>query len=426
MMTSEAAPVGLGDRAVRHAAVLTEALQACARVSTRAQLFAGLDALAAGPLGALGVTLFLGGSDRTVRVVHTSGAGRNTVGAQPAPAFAQLVTATIASGAPLTVRALATLPGASQDPRTRAMVAAGVQAVAFIPCSTPRTAPGVLSVRYGAEDALDEAEVNLLRDVALLAALCIERVDAATVGEPTTLGDRQLRQHHLAQLGELVPAVIHDLNNPLTGISAFAELLEAELTEPDQVESVGYIRREAMQAARLLRDLQLLARASGAATLVDLNPLVESAVRLRGYLVRSAGATLRVALEPGVPPVQGDAQALLQLIMQLLARAEGVVRDVDPASRIVEIATAREPHVAVLRVTDTGPGMSPEALGRMFDWHPVGAPAPLASVGLAIAKAIVEANGGTMAVDGGPDKPTRIEVRLPLPPIADSRSPASR
>jgi signal transduction histidine kinase len=63
----------------------------------------------------------------------------------------------------------------------------------------------------------------------------------------------------------------------------------------------------------------------------------------------------------------------------------------------------------------------------MFDLQPqADANAPAAGVGLAIAKAIVEAHGGTMAADGGPDKPTRIEVRLPLPPISDSRSPASR
>jgi signal transduction histidine kinase len=411
----------------RHAAVLAEALHGCARAATRAQLFAGLDALAAGPLGSLGVTLFLAGPDQVPRVVHSGGTAINTPGAAPSPAFMQVAMAATTSQTPMTLRALDTMPGARDDARLRAILDAGVRAIACIPFRTPRTTPGLLSVRYARDEALDEAEIDLLRDVALLVALCLERVDAARPAPVTTLSEADRRQRHMALLGELVPAVIHDLNNPLTGISAFAELLESEISEPDQRESVGYIRREAQQAARLLKDLQVLARPAGADTLVEVNQLVESAVRLRGYLLRSAGATLRVTLEPGMPPVSGDTQALLQLLMHLLARAETVVRQAEPSSRVVEITTIREPHVAVVHVTDTGPGMSPEALARMFDLQPqADANAPAAGVGLAIAKAIVEAHGGTLAADGGPDKPTRIEVRLPLPPISDSRSPASR
>ncbi len=426
-MTGAEAPAPARTAGERHAAVLAEALHGCARAATREQLFAGLDALAVGPLGALGVTLFMAASDQRPRVVHSGGAGRNTLGAAPSPLFANIATAAMTSGTPMTLRALDTMPGARDDARLRVLLDAGVRAIACIPFGTPRTAPGLLSVRYGTDARLDEAEVELLGDIALLAALCIERLDVAGQVAPPTSSDRDGRLRNLALLGELVPAVIHDLNNPLTGISAFAELLESEISEPDQRESVGYIRREAHQAARLLKDLQVLARPSGADTLVEVNQLVESAVRLRGYLLRSAGATLRVTLEPGLPPVSGESQALLQLLMHLLARAETVVRQAEPSNRVVEITTIREPHVAVVHVTDTGPGMSPEALGRMFDSQPLAdANAPAAGVGLVIAKAIVEAHGGTLAVEGGPDAPTRIVVRLPLPPLADSRSPASR
>ncbi|MBI3791127.1 MAG: HAMP domain-containing histidine kinase [Gemmatimonadetes bacterium] len=426
-MAPDAQPLGLVPPPGRHAAVLAEALHASARATSLAELFAALDALATGPLGALGVTVFVAGADHLLRVVHSGGAALNTAGAAPSPVFAKIAHAAVATGTPMTMRSLDTLPGGRDDSRLRALLDAGVRAIACIPCATPRSAPALLSVRYALGDALDDAEVDLLRDVALLVAMTMERLDAARPGPPSPPTEAERRQRHLALLGELVPAIIHDLNNPLTGISAFAELLEAEVAEPDQRESVGYIRREAQQAARLLKDLQLLARPTTSTTLVEINPLVESAARLRAYLLRAAGATLRVTLEPGIPPVQGDPQALLQLIMHLLARAESAVRQAEATQRVVEVTTVREPHVAVLHVTDSGPGMSPEALGRMFDAvPPTAAPAPAGSPGLPLVKAIVESHGGTVAVDGGPARSTRISVRLPLLPVAESRSPASR
>ena len=420
--------VGAGLRSPeRHAAILAEALHACARAASRDGIFACLDGLAAGPLAALGITVFIAGPDQLPRVAHSSGAGRNEAGAAPSPEFSQVVAAAMATRSPMTLRAIDTVPGARDDARLRAMLDAGVRAVAVIPFGTPRTPPGVLAVRYGSDDALDDAEIDILRDVALLAALALERVDASVRVAPTTLSEQDVRQRHLAIMGELIPAVIHDLNNPLTGISAFAELLEAEIAVPDQRESVGYIRREAQQAARLLRDLQALARPTAPDTLVELNALVESALRLRGYLLRGAGATVRVSLAAGLPPVYGDQQALLQVLMHLLARAEAVVRLAPPSARTVDVMTSREPHVAVLRVADTGPGMSPAALGRMFDaTAPVDTDTPVPGVGLSIAKALVEAHGGTMSASGGLESPTYIEVRLPIPPIVDPRSPSSR
>lgn len=411
--------------AQRHAALLAEALHALARAGTRADLLAALEALVLGRLGALGSTLFTAGADDTLRVAHSCGAARNQVGAQPSPVFAPVAASAIASGAPLVLRALDSMPGARDDARRAALVAAGVRAIACLPVATARTAPALLAVRYGREDAVDDAELDLLRDIALLLALALERVDGAATAPAAPTGDAERRQRQQVLLGELVPALIHDLNNPLTGISAFAELLEAELLEADQRESVGYIRREAHTATRLLKDLQLLARPVGSTTLVEPNPLVESALRLRAYLIRTSGATLRVTLEPGVPPVHGDGPALLQALMHVLRRAETVVRLAEPSQRTVEVTTVREPHVAVLQVTDTGPGMSPEALGRMFDALPPAGGTPVAAGGLAVVKAIVEAHGGTVAVDGGPGRPTRVSLRLPLAPVSDSRSPAS-
>ena len=434
-MSSAGIPVGESARAAepraepraeRRAAILAEALHACARATTHVELFAALDAIAEGPLGAVCVEVITTGP-APLRGARSAAGGEPPAAHAPgASVIPQLAAAAVATRAPVTARALETLPGARDDPRLAALIDGGARTLAFVPFGTPRSTPGALMAAYRDARDLDEPELTLLGDVALQAALALERVEWSPAQPQRASDEGERRQRHLALMGELVPALIHDLNNPLTGISAFAELLEFEIVDGDQRESLGYIRREAHQAARLLRDLQALARPATPGTLVELNSLVESALRLRSYLMRGAGTIVRSTLGTGMPPVSVDVQGLLQVMMYVFARAEASVRGAETAHRVLEIVTLWEHDHCLLRVVDSGPGMSPDALRRIFDdTPPVGLSGSTTAPGLGIAKSIVEANGGTLDVSGGPDVPTEVVVRLPVAPL-DPRSPASR
>lgn len=241
--------------------------------------------------------------------------------------------------------------------------------------------------------------------------------DAPPGAAPT---DGERRQRHLAALGELVPALVHDLNNPLTGISAFAELLEAEVTDASQRESLGMVRSEALKAVRLLKDVQAFARSSAnPSALVDLNAVVEATMRLRGYLHRGGGMQVRVTLEPELPRVRGDGQQLQQVLMHLLSNAELAIADREPGARDLRIATTRDGLFAVLTVEDSGPGMSPETLARIFEPQFTTRGATGATgLGLAISRQVVTAHSGTIVADSTPGRGTRVTVRLPATPAA--------
>ncbi|MBI2795433.1 MAG: hypothetical protein HYX65_01880 [Gemmatimonadetes bacterium] len=244
-------------------------------------------------------------------------------------------------------------------------------------------------------------------------------------GAPATPADAALtegqrRQRHLAALGELMPALVHDLNNPLTGISAFAELLEAEVTDPEHRKSLGMIRAEAMKAVRLLKDVQAFARGSAnPSASVDLNAILESTLRLRGYLHRGGGLQVHLALEPELPRVRGDAQQLQQAIMHVVANAETALADLEPGVREMRIITARDGMSVVCTIDDSGPGMSPDVLARIFEPRfTTRAAVGAAGLGLAIARQVITAHGGTIAVDSTPGRGTRVTMRLPAAPAA--------
>jgi PAS domain S-box-containing protein len=225
----------------------------------------------------------------------------------------------------------------------------------------------------------------------------------------------QLRQSEkLAALGELVAGVAHELNNPLAGISAFAQLLLEEDLNADQRESARLIKREADRAVGVIRDLLLFSRKAGPSTTpVDLNDLVQLTLRLRAYSLRSTGVQVETNLDPALPEVAGDDQKLQQVILNLIVNAEYAMRRT-PTRRLV-VRTAREGDSVVIEISDTGAGMSDETLQRAFEPFFTTKPAGEGTgLGLSVSYGIIEAHQGTISVESVPDRGTTFRIELPV------------
>ena len=226
----------------------------------------------------------------------------------------------------------------------------------------------------------------------------------------------QLRQSEkLAALGELVAGVAHELNNPLAGISAFAQLLLEEELDADQRESARLIKREADRAVGVIRDLLLFSRKAGpSAAPVDINGLVQLTVRLRAYSLRSSGVEVETDLDPALPELSGDDQKLQQVILNLIVNAEYAMRRM--ATKRLVIRTTREGDTVVIEVSDTGIGMSEETLQRVFEPFFTTKPAGDGTgLGLSVSYGIIEAHGGIITVDSAPGRGTSFRIVLPIP-----------
>jgi two-component system, NtrC family, sensor kinase len=224
----------------------------------------------------------------------------------------------------------------------------------------------------------------------------------------------QLRQtEKLAAIGELVAGVAHELNNPLTGISAFAQLLNEEKLTEQQRESVRMIKREADRAVAVIRDLLIFSRKTGPREAdVDVNVLVRHLLRLRSYALRVAEIEVLEQLDPLLPTIRGDDSKLQQVLLNLIVNAEYAMGDV-PVRRLV-LATYSQNSEVIIRVTDSGTGIPFEIQRQIFEpFFTTKPPGVGTGLGLSVSYGIVQAHGGTISLESAPGTGATFIVRLP-------------
>ena len=237
------------------------------------------------------------------------------------------------------------------------------------------------------------------------------------------IADHLRQSEKLAALGELVAGVAHELNNPLAGISAFAQLLLEDPLDPEQSESVRLIKREADRAVGVIRDLLYFARKGGPSPgSVNLNELVEHTLRLRSYSLRSSGIDVRVELDPSLPTIPGDGQRLHQVVLNLVVNAEHAMHGAD--TRRLVVRTSRTTHGVSVEVSDTGMGIPDDVRPRIFEpFFTTKAEGEGTGLGLSVSYGIVRAHGGEITVESNPGIGSSFRVTLPI--AADSATSAA-
>ena len=243
------------------------------------------------------------------------------------------------------------------------------------------------------------------------------------VGRDTTeerQREHQLRQtERLASLGTLVGGVAHELNNPLTGIKCFAEmLLEESSASGDERESLAIIRREADRAAKIVSDLRLVARQtyegkSSDRALVDLNDVVDHVLRLRKYSLETRDIVVRADIADGLATVEGNRAEIEQVLVNLVVNAEQAM-DGQSGQKMLILRTRPSSFGVCLQVVDSGPGIPPEHLGRIFDpFFTTKSPGEGTGLGLSLVHSIVTEHLGTVRADSTVGRGAVFTIELP-------------
>ncbi len=248
------------------------------------------------------------------------------------------------------------------------------------------------------------------------------------VTDEARLTEQLLQQEKLVAVGQLVSGVAHEINNPLAGVMAFAQLLLASPVPlaPEPRQAVDTIYREAKRAAKIVSNLLTFARQQPAERgAADLNEIVTDTLELRRYAIRSAGISVTLDLGEDLPATWADPLQLQQVVLNLVSNAEHALKDVDAPH--IRIRTWMEGATIFISVADNGPGVAREQVDRIFNpfftTKPVGEGTGL---GLSISDGIVREHGGRIRVDSPPGEGATFLVELPfIVPPADVRDAAS-
>ncbi|MBI1847435.1 MAG: PAS domain S-box protein [Candidatus Rokubacteria bacterium] len=224
------------------------------------------------------------------------------------------------------------------------------------------------------------------------------------------------RSERLAALGTLAAGLAHELNNPIGIISSRIELmlLESEGLPREMTDDLRVLHRHAQRVAKIAQNLLSFARqSSGERRPVELPAIVEETLLLVGSQLASAGIRVTTKIEPA-PPIFGDSGALQQVVLNLLTNARDAVES-GGEIRICITAPADRPGAVQLMVEDTGRGIRPEHLAKIFDPFFTSKPTGT-GLGLSVTDGIVREHEGTIDVQSTVGEGTRFVLTFPAAP----------
>ena len=203
----------------------------------------------------------------------------------------------------------------------------------------------------------------------------------------------------LSALGSLLAGLSHELNNPLSVVVGQALIMEQKAADQPTAVRAGKIRAAAERCARIVQTFLAMARQRAPERqLVEVNELIDAALDITIYGLRSAGVTVHTDFAQSLPVVEGDAGQLHQLFANLIINAQHAL-ETCRGPRDLWITTSLRNGSIVVDIRDNGPGVPAALQGRIFEpfftTKPVGAGTGL---GLSFACGVAQAHGGALSL----------------------------
>ena len=235
-----------------------------------------------------------------------------------------------------------------------------------------------------------------------------------------------IQAEKMAALGRMAGGVAHEINNPLGGILAFAQVLlrKTAMPESDRREALDTIQGCALRCKNIVDSLLSFSRKPVLEEyeLVQFNQVVQTGLQVAQLHPKAKQVTVRLELMPDLPSLRGRVALLEQVVVNLLQNAFYA----SPPGQEVVVRTRIEGEVVYFEVLDHGPGISPEALPRIFEpfftTKPTGEGTGL---GLSICYGIAQEHGGRLLVRNQPGSGAIFTLCLPVVTGADSKEQRS-
>jgi PAS domain S-box-containing protein len=318
----------------------------------------------------------------------------------------------------------------------------GLSAVAHAPLIAGGQVIGTIWI--GRSSPIGGHDARLLTAIGEMAATAIQRQSLhedlqIQLNAVSRAQARLVQSEKLAAIGQLAAGIAHELNNPLTSVVLYSQLIQQEKLDPDVQGNLEKVVAEALRAGKIVRGLLDFARQRPIhRESIQVNDVIRNSLGLIAYELESGGVEVMLDLAPALPTITADLYQLTQVFMNLLQNAIHAMRAV-AGRRELRIATvcgpsAYYPHGSDVRsmvrvsLRDTGPGIPRDLLTRIFDpfftTKPEGGGTGL---GLSICHGIVGEHEGHIWVESSVGEGTTFFVELPVAAeAAEEEKPARR
>jgi two-component system NtrC family sensor kinase len=244
------------------------------------------------------------------------------------------------------------------------------------------------------------------------------------VTDRAELEQRLVQADKLSSIGLLAAGVAHEVNTPLAVISTYAQMLAKQVADDSQKSlMLDKIAKQTFRASEIVNSLLNFSRTSTTSYGdVNLNKVVQETLSLLEHQLQKAGIEVKTSLEPDLPPVHGNAGKLQQVFLNLFLNA----RDAMAAGGRLEVRTWAESSGARVEVADTGHGIAPENLHRIYDpFFTTKAARKGTGLGLSVTYGIIQEHGGSIEVENRRAGGAKFRIELPFAMSGALRKPVT-
>jgi two-component system, NtrC family, sensor kinase len=233
------------------------------------------------------------------------------------------------------------------------------------------------------------------------------------VTDRTELEQRLVQADKLSSIGLLAAGVAHEVNTPLAVISTYAQMLAKQVADDTQKSMLlDKIAKQTFRASEIVNSLLNFSRTSTTSFgEVNLNRVIQETLSLLEHQLQKSGIQVKSALDPALGPVHGNTGKLQQVFLNLFLNA----RDAMGAGGTLDVRSWPENGGVRIEVADTGQGIAPEHLHRIYDpFFTTKAARKGTGLGLSVTYGIIQEHGGSIEVSNRPGGGAIFRLELPL------------